>query len=94
MSLMAMEAAEAPQAVARFLAHNERALEELGAQDVGDEFGLPFQKNSVPECAGQRRRRGKLGAQFLVAAGCDHEQPCAGGDAVCERIVRCGVAGV
>ena len=32
MSLMAMEAAEAPQAVARFLAHNERALAELGAR--------------------------------------------------------------
>jgi len=32
MSLMAMEAAEAPQAVARFLAHNAAALEDLGAR--------------------------------------------------------------
>lgn len=32
MSLMAAEAAEAPQAVARFLAHNGRALAELGAR--------------------------------------------------------------
>ena len=32
MSLMANEAAEAPEAVARFLAHNARALEDLGAR--------------------------------------------------------------
>lgn len=32
MSLMAMEAAEAPQAVARFLERNARALQELGAR--------------------------------------------------------------
>ena len=69
-------------------------FEQLGAQGVGDEFRVTFLENSMAQRVGQHGRGGELGAEFLLAAGGNDDERRARGNALGERVVRGGVAGV
>lgn len=43
-------------------------LQELGAEGVGDELGLPLLENAVTQRVGEDGRRGELRAELLLAA--------------------------
>ena len=69
-------------------------FEELGAEGVGDELGLAFLENTVTERVGQNIGRGELGADFFLTTGRDNEEAGVGGNALGERVIGGGVAGV
>jgi hypothetical protein len=48
-------------------------FEELGAEGVGDEFGMAFLKDAVAQGIGQNRWGGELGTDLFLATGRNDE---------------------
>ena len=69
-------------------------FEKLGAESVGDEFGLALLKYAVAQGAGEDGRGGELGAEFLLTTGRDDEEAGASREAAGEGVVGRGVTGV